>query len=343
MLPLSGHLLRSDFVRVLAPKFPGARVAVVGVEKGEIEAQSAHTQLSIGSFESVAELDEVLAGNGGAQARFDAVVWIYPRSGANDEQDAAVVAGASDEIVLLPGRGAEAAKRRPALVEHFRTFGFVPDYDADLSELDSAAVSLVRRDQQDGETSVAAVETAFARLNERMRGLEKTLSTRMAELEAADRHIAKLEEKVLALKEAKKQLKQLKQEKQALRKSPERKVGQVILAPYLLPQKLFREVSKRIAPAPARWHAKPQSASEYQAWLARHSATADDLTRMRAEARGFSYAPLISIITPVFNTPASWLAAAIDSVIAQVYQNWELILIDDGSSDAGTIAALPTL
>ena len=67
----------------------------------------------------------------------------------------------------------------------------------------------------------------------------------MSELEAADRHIAQLEEKVLKLKKAQRDLKQLKAEKQALRKSPERKVGQVFLAPYRLPQKLLREVRKR--------------------------------------------------------------------------------------------------
>ncbi len=44
----------------------------------------------------------------------------------------------------------------------------------------------------------------------------------------------------------------MKQEKQALRKSPERKIGQVLLAPYRLPQKLFREVRKRIRVRGAR-------------------------------------------------------------------------------------------
>ena len=78
--------------------------------------------------------------------------------------------------------------------------------------------------------------------------LRRTLRTRMAELEAADRHIARLEEKVLELKQTKRDLKQLKAEKQALRKSPERRVGQVILAPYRLPQKLIREIRKRSAP-----------------------------------------------------------------------------------------------
>ncbi len=173
---------------------------------------------------------------------------------------------------------------------------------------------------QDSESS----EAQIARLNERLRGLERTLRTRMSELEAADRHIAKLEDKIVKLKEAKKQLKILKEEKQALRKSPERKVGQVLLAPYLLPKKLIREVQKRRGKKP-RSDVSP--ATEYQEWFERHRAKPEELIAK------FSYTPLISIITPVFNTPNEWLQAAIESARAQVYQNWELILIDDASTE----------
>ena len=42
--------------------------------------------------------------------------------------------------------------------------------------------------------------------------------------------------------------------------------------------------------------------------------------------------PLISIVLPVFNGE-KYLSLAIDSVIAQSYQNWELIIIDNESSD----------
>ena len=84
----------------------------------------------------------------------------------------------------------------------------------------------------------------MARLTGDVGGLERTLQSRISELKDADRHIAELEKKALKLKEAKREIKQLKQEKQALRKSPERKIGQVLLAPYRLPQKLFREVRK---------------------------------------------------------------------------------------------------
>ncbi len=42
--------------------------------------------------------------------------------------------------------------------------------------------------------------------------------------------------------------------------------------------------------------------------------------------------PLISIVVPVYNTE-NFIAETIDSVIKQRYENWELILVDDGSSD----------
>lgn len=42
--------------------------------------------------------------------------------------------------------------------------------------------------------------------------------------------------------------------------------------------------------------------------------------------------PLVSVVVPYFN-PGSFLQEAIESVISQTYSNWELILVDDGSTD----------
>jgi len=65
---------------------------------------------------------------------------------------------------------------------------------------------------------------------------------------------------------------------------------------------LFREVRKQLR---LRSGEREQSAAatEYQAWLQRHRASASDLDRMRREARELLFQPLVSIIMPVFDTP----------------------------------------
>lgn len=42
--------------------------------------------------------------------------------------------------------------------------------------------------------------------------------------------------------------------------------------------------------------------------------------------------PLISIVTPTFNHE-KYIQACIDSVVNQTYPNWEMVIIDDGSTD----------
>lgn len=78
----------------------------------------------------------------------------------------------------------------------------------------------------------------------------------------------------------------------------------------------------------------------YEAWCEAHTPTPAILVRMRAAADGFTYRPLVSIITPVYNTDPRWLEACADSVVAQVYPHWQWSLGNDGSTRADTIAAL---
>jgi GT2 family glycosyltransferase len=171
-----------------------------------------------------------------------------------------------------------------------------------------------------------------------LNAVQRKLEVRDAELKEAHQHIAALEEKLLKLKEYQRELKRLKEERRSLRKSAERRVGQVLLAPYRLPTRVAKAVWKR-------FHGERQkrATTEYQKWFEQHRASAEDLERMRDEARTFASRPLISIITPVFDTPASRFEEAVQSVLAQAYENWELLLIDDGSADPDLLRILPHL
>jgi glycosyltransferase involved in cell wall biosynthesis len=57
----------------------------------------------------------------------------------------------------------------------------------------------------------------------------------------------------------------------------------------------------------------------------------------------FDYKPKISIIMPVYNVDSKWLNLAINSVINQFYDNWELCIADDASVNEGTLDYLKNL
>jgi len=49
--------------------------------------------------------------------------------------------------------------------------------------------------------------------------------------------------------------------------------------------------------------------------------------------------PTVSVIIPVFNAER-WIAQTLDSVLAQTYQDFEIIAVDDGSTDSSAAAIL---
>lgn len=179
-------------------------------------------------------------------------------------------------------------------------------------------------------------------MNDEQDALERKLEIRNRELTEAHTHIATLEEKLLKLKHYRRELKLLKEERRRLRESAERRVGQILLAPYRCLEKPAKRLWRKVRLLkPAR--GKSAAATEYQRWFEKHRASAENLASMRHDVRTFASQPLISILTPVFDTPVSWLRAALESVLAQVYEHWELLLIDDGSTDADLLRALPAL
>jgi glycosyltransferase involved in cell wall biosynthesis len=72
--------------------------------------------------------------------------------------------------------------------------------------------------------------------------------------------------------------------------------------------------------------------NNYQEWVRRFDTIGDkEREKIRALVRKLEYRPLVSILMPTYNTPEKWLRAAIDSVRAQAYENWELCIADDAS------------
>lgn len=61
---------------------------------------------------------------------------------------------------------------------------------------------------------------------------------------------------------------------------------------------------------------------------------------MEQQIELFGKKPLISIIMPLYNSPVRCLMRAIDSIQSQVYPNWELCAVDDGSIDLRGLAVL---
>ena len=59
----------------------------------------------------------------------------------------------------------------------------------------------------------------------------------------------------------------------------------------------------------------------------------DAARRAYEEGYEFEYRPLISILVPLYNTPIGFLMQMTDSVKAQTYKNWELVLADGSDAD----------
>ncbi len=64
---------------------------------------------------------------------------------------------------------------------------------------------------------------------------------------------------------------------------------------------------------------------------------------IKKEIKAFKKPPLMSIIIPVFNVEKKWLEKAIISVENQWYENWEISIADDASTNIETISFLKSL
>lgn len=70
----------------------------------------------------------------------------------------------------------------------------------------------------------------------------------------------------------------------------------------------------------------------YQEWLEKNN--------NHIEIKKFSYNPLLSVIIPVYNVKREYLVECLESILKQSYSNFEIILIDDNSSNIETLDTL---
>jgi glycosyltransferase involved in cell wall biosynthesis len=90
-----------------------------------------------------------------------------------------------------------------------------------------------------------------------------------------------------------------------------------------------REVVKRLVRSSKSSNSR-NNALTYQKWIATREQllfrdTADELTRQKSR-------PLISVVVPCYNTPKRYIDPLINSIESQLYDNWQLCLVD-GSND----------
>ena len=90
----------------------------------------------------------------------------------------------------------------------------------------------------------------------------------------------------------------------------------------------------------------PDTLSEderYELWHERRGPNAEVVSAIGADAAAGGYQPTISVLMPVCETEAWMLEAAVESVLAQAYPNWQLCLADDASERRETLAALESV
>jgi GT2 family glycosyltransferase len=75
---------------------------------------------------------------------------------------------------------------------------------------------------------------------------------------------------------------------------------------------------------------KQKKQKDYLRWIEKQEKL--DEKNIRGQIENFDHKPLISIILPVYNVDEKWLRICIDSVLSQLYTNWELCIADDAST-----------
>lgn len=78
----------------------------------------------------------------------------------------------------------------------------------------------------------------------------------------------------------------------------------------------------------------------YRAWLRRFATNDTTLDQFRTDLETMAYRPVISVLMSVFDTDPRLLTEAVASVTSQIYEHWQLCIVDDGSQRPETVDVL---
>lgn len=84
-------------------------------------------------------------------------------------------------------------------------------------------------------------------------------------------------------------------------------------------------------------------AGQYEKYLAAHEMTDRRREALLARVRELTGKPLVSIVLPVHNTDPELLGRAVGSVLEQIYDRWELCIVDDATARQETLDRLDAI
>ena len=103
----------------------------------------------------------------------------------------------------------------------------------------------------------------------------------------------------------------------------------------IITKKLIQEASKSIKILKTQQEENDDRLSDndaYNLWIKLNEPNVDELNKQKEQAKKFVLKPLISIITPTFETPREFLEQLVQSLLDQTYNNWELCIADGNSN-----------
>lgn len=99
-------------------------------------------------------------------------------------------------------------------------------------------------------------------------------------------------------------------------------------------------LDRRNAPEALGGFRTPEIRDPYQQWIDYNRITDETRRRLRKRLQDMDALPKLSIVMPVYNPPIDLLRDAIESVRNQVFDDWELCIADDASTDPRVLPLL---